>query len=163
MFLPLVGAVVLTACVVGVSVWALARPEADPIGAWFRALGARTASYADSLQTPTGAGRTDWTDQALRVVDGDPARGADLIADFGCGACHAIPGVVRARGTVGPDLRGFRDRSYIAGILPNRPGNLVDWLQSPPRHSPKTVMPDMGVSENEARHMAAYLYMMESR
>jgi cytochrome c len=96
----------------------------------------------------------------LRVVDGDPDRGRALIASYGCTACHAIPGVAAFVGTVGPPLAGFSRRGYIAGRLPNRPMMLTAWLRDPPAIDPATAMPDLGLSEAEARHVAAYLYTL---
>lgn len=98
--------------------------------------------------------------QGMRIADGEAAAGAVLIRDFGCGACHAIPGITGARGIVGPPLDAFALRTYVAGIHPNTPENLVSWLIDPPAMAPETAMPDMGVTEQEARHMAAYLYSL---
>lgn len=95
-----------------------------------------------------------------RVVDGDPEAGADLIRDYGCPACHAIPGITAADGIVGPTLEGFGSRVYIAGVHPNTPDNLVRWIMDPPAMVPATAMPDMNVPEDEARHIAAYLYTL---
>lgn len=161
------GALALGVSVV-VSVWALSPPERDPVTAALSRLSQEAATFADRLwpDARDEAPRDEaalWAEAAFAVADGDPAQGRRLVTRYGCGACHTIPGIPRARGSVGPTLAGFRDQSYIAGILPNRPGALVDWLQSPPRHAPDTVMPDMGVSEAEAEHMAAYLYTLERR
>jgi cytochrome c2 len=90
---------------------------------------------------------------------GNPERGRQLIAAYGCGACHTIPGVRRAQGLVGPRLVDLRRRSYLAGVLANTPENLVRWIEQPQAFSPRTAMPDVGASEAEARDMAAYLYM----
>jgi cytochrome c len=96
----------------------------------------------------------------LRVLDGNPEFGPVLIAQYGCTACHAIPGVDGFVGTVGPALDGFGARAYIAGRLPNRPMLLVAWLRDPPAIDPATAMPDLGLSEPDARHIAAYLYTL---
>jgi cytochrome c len=96
----------------------------------------------------------------LRVLDGNPEFGPVLIAQYGCTACHAIPGVDGFVGTVGPALDGFGTRAYIAGRLPNRPMLLVAWLRDPPAIDPATAMPDLGLSEPDARHIAAYLYTL---
>jgi cytochrome c len=97
----------------------------------------------------------------LSVPGGDAARGKALVAQYQCGACHAIPDVAAARGTAGPPLDAFAKRSYIAGHIPNQPDKLVRWLLDPPAMAPGTTMPDMGLSEDEARHIAAYLYSLE--
>lgn len=94
----------------------------------------------------------------VRVQGGDAARGKLLLAQYQCGACHRIEGVAAARGQIGPPLDGFGQRSYIAGSVPNAPGTLVRWLIDPAALKPGTAMPAMGVSADDARHMAAYLY-----
>jgi cytochrome c2 len=95
------------------------------------------------------------------VVDGDPERGRREIARLQCGACHAIPGVRAARGTVGPPLDGFARRVYVAGKWPNQPDYLVHWLRDPPAMAPLTAMPGLVRDEQSARDIAAYLYTLE--
>lgn len=95
-----------------------------------------------------------------RVAGGDPDRGPELIRAYGCHACHLIPGVEGADGLVGPPLIHWRDRVYVAGMLPNRPDNLILWIMDPQAVNEYTAMPDMGVTEEHARHIAAYLYTL---
>src|SRR5437764_450144 len=54
-------------------------------------------------------------DFTQEVTGGNSKRGQQLIYSYNCGSCHVIPGVVEAKGTVGPPLRGFGNRIYIAG------------------------------------------------
>jgi cytochrome c2 len=98
-----------------------------------------------------------------QVRDGDSERGRAIIASgaHGCTACHTIPGVQAPRGVVGPPLAGMARRAFIAGQLPNEPDVLVAFLQDPPALVPKTGMPDVRVSLEEARHIAAFLYTLE--
>jgi mono/diheme cytochrome c family protein len=93
-----------------------------------------------------------------KVVGGDADRGRVALVAHECGACHRIPGIPGARGTVGPPLGDLRDRLYIAGQLPNEPDRVVGWIVDAPAHDPRTAMPDLAVSEAEARDIAAYLY-----
>jgi cytochrome c len=93
--------------------------------------------------------------------DGYPERGAKLIQQYGCGGCHTVPGVDRADGLVGPPLTRFGARSYIAGELPNNANNLRHWIQDPRSVEPGTAMPDLGVSEIDARDIAAYLFTLK--
>jgi cytochrome c1 len=97
-----------------------------------------------------------------RVAGGDPERGRSVLADYryGCGSCHSIPGVKGARGTVGPPLHGMGVRAYVAGRLPNEPGNLVAWILNPRRFDPESAMPATGITEAEAQDVAAYLYTL---
>ena len=92
-----------------------------------------------------------------QVSGGDPAQGQRLMAQYQCTACHAIPEVPGAAGNVGPPLEQFGRRSYIAGGIPNTAQHLTGWLDNPQAVKPGTAMPDLGVSPEEARHMAAYL------
>jgi len=89
----------------------------------------------------------------------DPAaaRGKEAIRAFGCGSCHAIPGIRSANGQVGPPLDSLGKRSYIAGKLPNTPENVARWIEDPPAIEPQTAMPKVGVTSEQARDMAAYL------
>ena len=47
---------------------------------------------------------------------------------------------------------------YIAGKFPNPPDILVRLIRDAPAPAPETAMPDVGVNEQQARDMAAYLY-----
>jgi len=96
--------------------------------------------------------------EKLIVPGGDAERGRAALVELECGACHRIPGIPAARGTVGPPLDGFRERVYIAGRHPNVPDHLVAWIRGAPSLDPGTAMPDLDVSEAEARDIAAYLY-----
>ncbi|HSK11417.1 MAG TPA: c-type cytochrome [Vicinamibacterales bacterium] len=91
---------------------------------------------------------------------GDPARGRRVIERYGCGACHTIPGIDGARARVGPALSGMATRTQLAGDLPNTPENLVRWIRQPQAIKPGNVMPDLGIAERDARHVAAYLYTL---
>lgn len=88
---------------------------------------------------------------------GDAEHGKLLLRQFGCGTCHEIPGVAGARGRVGPPLAGMAARAYIAGVLPNTPQNMAAFIREPAIADPAIVMPAMGVGEEHARDMAAYL------
>lgn len=47
---------------------------------------------------------------------------------------------------------------YVAGVLQNTPGNLTRWIQNPKAVDDKTVMPNLGVTPEDATDIAAYLY-----
>jgi len=93
-----------------------------------------------------------------RVIPGaSPDVGRRLMERYGCGSCHEIPGGRGARGLVGPPLERFGRRGFIAGELANTPDNLVRWIQHPREVEPGTDMPELGVTPDEARNIAAYL------
>jgi len=95
---------------------------------------------------------------AKALTGGDPARAPALLLRYGCGGCHTIPGVPGADGRVAGPLSGMRERVYIGGVTRNTPGNLIGWIVDPRAFSPRTAMPATGISEAEARDVAAYLY-----
>ncbi|MEJ1158312.1 c-type cytochrome [Prosthecomicrobium sp. N25] len=100
-------------------------------------------------------------ERAARVTAlaaGDPARAPAHMVRYGCAGCHEIPGLSAPGGRVGPSLAGISRRVYIGGVLEHTPENLVGWIVDPRGHDPKTAMPVTGISEGEARDVAAYLY-----
>ena len=95
---------------------------------------------------------------ATTLTGGDPSGAPSLMTRYGCAGCHTIEGIPGADGQVGPPLKQLIERVYIGGAAPNNAGNLVGWLLDPPRFAPHTAMPPPGLSEPEARDIAAYLY-----
>lgn len=95
----------------------------------------------------------------IRVEGGEPDRGEALIEAYGCGACHTIPGVRGADSPLAPPLTDFGQRVWVNG-LPNAPAFLVPWIRDPREVDPDTPMPDLGVTDQEARDIAAYLYTL---
>jgi cytochrome c2 len=67
---------------------------------------------------------------------------------------------VGAHSAVGPPLDRWAERHYIAGSLLNTPDNLIYWIRYPQAVEPGTAMPDLGVTEEDAAHMSAYLYTL---
>jgi len=91
--------------------------------------------------------------------EGPPSakRGVEAISQYACVTCHEIPGIVGANAPVGPPLKGIASRVMLGGVLPNSPANMVLWLRAPQQVAPLTAMPDLGVTERDARDIAAYL------
>jgi cytochrome c2 len=104
----------------------------------------------------------DASEQVLvRTIAGaDPEQGRRLIHAYGCGTCHTIEGIRGARGKVGPALANYAQQHLLAGFLPNTPPYLIAWLIDPVALSPRTGMPAQGLTEDEARHVASYLYSL---
>ena len=94
------------------------------------------------------------------IAHANPLDAPDAIRAYGCGTCHEIPGVQGANGTVGPELKDLSERSLLAGQIPNTPDNLVLWIQHPQLVRPGGDMPEMGVTDTDARNIAAYLYSL---
>lgn len=107
------------------------------------------------------SGRKGIEEAARQMTGGEPARGKESMRKYGCNTCHTIPGVYGANAVVGPPLTSFRDRVYIAGRMPNTANNLVTWIRNPRGTVEHTAMPNMGVTEQDARDIAAYLYTLK--
>ena len=118
------------------------------------ALGGGTAFFCWST---TKSGK----ESAAAMTGGDPDRGKSAVQKYGCGACHTIPGIPGAYATVGPPLTQMGSRNYIAGVMKNTPENLIQWIQNPPAVDPKTAMPHLGISESDARDVAAFIYTLK--
>jgi len=97
--------------------------------------------------------------QVELATGGRIERAVPVMLANGCGGCHTIPGVPGAQGLVGPRLDGtLSQRLYIAGVVPNTSENMIRFLRSAREMVPHTAMPSTGISEEEARDIAAYLY-----
>ena len=104
--------------------------------------------------------RMEQTAWAESLTGGNSDRAPMLMVRNGCASCHRIEGVPGAHGMTGPPLKGLAERQFIAGVLPNTPGNLVAWIRDARSIDPKTAMPSTLVPEKDARDMAAYLYTL---
>jgi cytochrome c len=77
---------------------------------------------------------------------GDPARGRQLFSARNCNLCHKIDG---RGGSLGPALDRVGTR--LSGE------RLFRMLRDPRSVNPAATMPNPNLSEDEARHLAAYL------
>lgn len=102
----------------------------------------------------------DAQELAAEMTGGDPARGREHIRRYGCVSCHTIPGVPEADSMVGPPLTQVAARTYLGGRLTNSPDNMIRWIRDPRGVDPQTAMPNLGVSEQDARDIAGYLYTL---
>ena len=112
--------------------------------------------YAEALaREPTNA--RERSAEAHALLTGDAERGQRAIQQYACITCHEIPGITGAVAHVGPPLNDMGARTYIAGVLLNRPDNMAAWLISPSKIKEGTAMPDMAMNEQDAQDIAAYL------
>jgi cytochrome c2 len=102
--------------------------------------------------------RNDLWAHAAATTGGNPYRGESMFIQYGCGSCHGLKHVRKASGMVGPPLDGIAVRAMIAGKLNNNPDNLQRWIRDPQQVTPGTDMPDLRVSERDARDITAFLY-----
>ena len=84
-------------------------------------------------------------------------RGRKAIEQYACVTCHAIPGIVGPNFPVGPPLAGIGSRVMLGGVLHNSPENLARWIRTPQAFAPLSAMPNLGLSDADARDIAAFL------
>ncbi|KQU84259.1 cytochrome C [Variovorax sp. Root318D1] len=109
------------------------------------------------MQGPPAAPACGTVSSPALAQPGDVRRGALALFQYACNACHTIPGITSSSPNVGPPLAGIGSRSLIAGKLANTPDNMVRWLRHTHDVDRLTAMPEMGVTEQDARDIAAYL------
>lgn len=147
----------------GMPAWEFRFPEHDlwAITAFVRRLPLLSPQeYAARAEADATPEQTASATSEAPVTGGDSQRGKMAIRQYACTTCHLIPGIVGPYAPVGPPLERIAIREYIAGMLPNTEENMLRWLRAPQEVNPRTVMPNLGVSERDARDMAAYLYTL---
>jgi cytochrome c oxidase subunit II len=95
---------------------------------------------------------------ARSPAPGAAARGAELFALHGCGACHKLRGT-SADGVIGPDLTHVGSRHAIgAGTVEAGVEGLVKWLSATGELKPGVRMPSFDMlSEGDLTALATYL------
>jgi cytochrome c oxidase subunit II len=87
---------------------------------------------------------------------GAAADGKAIFSRSACVGCHTIQGV--SAGVLGPNLSHFGSRTMLAaGMWPNTPANVAAWVKEPQRLKPGVKMPDLGLTDEQAAAVAAYL------
>ena len=139
----------------GMPAWQFRLTDADlwAVTAFVRTL--PSLSPVEYRRRAAAAGRPTPAEEVATAPDKE--RGKVAIQQYACPTCHEIPGITGARKPVGPPLDGIGKRGVLAGILPNTPENMVRWLRDPHEVSPESAMPDLGVTQRDARDIAAYL------
>ena len=128
---------------------AAAAPAADSL---------RTASAGATLRQQAGAPKAD--SAAAPAAPADPlyAKGEQLFKMKGCVGCHAVQAKGAPKGLIGPNLANVGARRYIAaGWLKNSDENLEQWIRNPQALKVGVLMPNLGVTAEEAQALRAYL------
>jgi mono/diheme cytochrome c family protein len=80
---------------------------------------------------------------------GDVRVGEQLFVSRGCRGCHTVGSAEPSPLTRAPDLAGI-------GVKV-RPQWLFDWIKSPRSYDPNTAMPQLALSDDDIRHLVAFL------
>ncbi len=97
-------------------------------------------------------------DQAPRDTDPEQVKnGRKAFLRQSCVNCHQIAGTV-AEGTYAPDLTHLMTRQTLAaGMIPNTPENLRQWIADPQKIKPSCLMPSFGLSKQDRDLIIDYL------
>jgi cytochrome c oxidase subunit II len=129
----------------------------------------RTASAGAAVQAgqtpargakPPASGQDTTAAAQAPAIPSDPAyaAGEKLFTAKGCVGCHSLQAVDAPKGMIGPNLANVGARSYIgAGSFKNTDENLSRWIQNPQKLKQGVLMPNLGVTPNEAKSLVAFL------
>jgi cytochrome c oxidase subunit 2 len=96
--------------------------------------------------------------QAAAPQGSEYAAGEKLFMTKGCMGCHSLQAVNAPKGLIGPNLANVGARSHIAaGWLANTDENLERWIREPQAVKKGVLMPNLGVTAEEAKALRAYL------
>ena len=123
-------------------------------------VGARVERPVQGTAGPQGVTARDSAAPAAAAAPSDPAyaAGEKLFLTKGCVGCHSLNAVNAPKGMVGPNLANVGARTYIAaGTLKNTDENLAHWIRDPQGIKKGVLMPNLGVTADEARSLVAFL------
>jgi cytochrome c oxidase subunit 2 len=84
--------------------------------------------------------------------------GEKLFLSKGCVGCHSLNAYDAPKGMIGPNLANVGARSYIgAGSFKNTDETLARWIQNPQAMKKGVLMPNLGVTPEEAKSLVAFL------
>jgi len=91
------------------------------------------------------------------VLNDAVSQGRRIFETTACINCHTVAGTV-ANGRFGPDLTHLMSRDTLAaGAVANTPENLRLWIGNPEAIKPGSLMPSMGLNEQDLEAVTAYL------
>ena len=135
-----------------------ATPTEKPTTAPAVAQATTAATKGSGEGSGTGAGTGAGTGGGT-VGGGGPAE--ELFKSKGCVACHTVAEVEGAVGTIGPVLDGLASRAQLTSGLPVTKESVADWIRDPGAVKPGTIMPNLGLSEDEIEKLAGWLMTLK--
>jgi cytochrome c oxidase subunit 2 len=98
-----------------------------------------------------------WVREQQQLSQTSESAGKRVFESTACVNCHTISGTP-AKGRFGPDLSHLMSRDTIAaGAANNTPDMLSLWIRNPDAIKPGSKMPAMGLSDQDASAVTAYL------
>ena len=125
--------------------------------------------HADMLITLVAHPQNEYATWAAAAVKDanlfqDPATkvGRELFLSLACAGCHTIKNTT-ARGKIGPELTNLMSKKNIAGgaLSPVNEETLTRWISNPPAVKPGTLMPNLGLSEQQVHDIVLFLQTLK--
>ena len=112
---------------------------------------ALASAVLGALLAASGCGTAGAERAAEQLTGGDPGRGRVGNPEVRLRRVSHHSWHRRREWPGGTPLTGVANRVYLGGVLANTPDNMVRWITHPRQVDEKTAMPEMGVTEREAR------------
>lgn len=107
-----------------------------------------------------------WAKDAIaeynRSIDPATAKGRETFLSLACTGCHTVKGT-QAAGKVGPELTHVASKKSIAGgaVSPVNEDTLTRWIKNPPALKPGTLMPALGLSDEQVHDIVQWLLTLK--
>ena len=100
--------------------------------------------------------------EANRQLDPATKQGRELFLSLACVGCHTVKGTTAA-GKVGPELTYVASKKSIARgkLTPVDEANLTKWIHDPKATLPDTVMPNLGLSDQQIHDIVQWLLTLK--
>lgn len=110
-----------------------------------------------AISVNVSAGGTPDVANKTQAQAGEALEPLAIMRARGCTACHVIPGIAEARGTMGPTLKGLGKRKRMVDrTLTNNDKNMRRWLKNPKAVKSDTMMPNVGLTDEEIEVLVAH-------
>ena len=86
---------------------------------------------------------------------GNVQEGKKLFESVGCQACHVVGDMKKVRETRGTSYDIAPELSRVGSKV--NPAWIYDWIRNPRHYNPMTKMPNLRLTDNEAKNLVAYL------
>lgn len=87
-------------------------------------------------------------------------QGKEIYTQSACVGCHTITGI--SGGQIGPNLTHFGSRKTLASnMMSNSPENVAKWVENPDHLKPGARMPNLGLTADQSKAVAAYLLSLK--
>ncbi len=113
-------------------------------------------------KTEYNAWAADAVKEANRLLDPATKKGRETFLSLACVGCHTVKGTTAA-GKVGPELTHVASKKSIAGgvLSPVNEETLTKWISNPPAVKPGTLMPNLGLSQEQVHDIVQWLLTLK--